>query len=59
MNATCIDTPVCMLAPLAGDPVWVKVVEVEEGGERGPKVGCSMKLVSQSDGEDLDPGGSK
>lgn len=42
-----------------GDAVWVKVVELtpaEEG--RGPKVGCSMKLVAQGTGADLDPAGT-
>ena len=32
--------------------VWVKVVEVGED-ERGPRIGCSLKLVSQSDGRDM------
>ena len=32
--------------------IWVKVVEVGED-ERGPRIGCSLKLVSQSDGRDL------
>lgn len=31
-----------------------KVVEVGEDA-RGPKIGCSMKLVDQADGTDLDP----
>jgi len=34
--------------------IWVKVVEVT-GDERGLRIGCSMKLVSQGDGRDLDP----
>jgi len=38
------------------DRVWVKVVEVTED-DRGPRIGCSMKLVSQADGKDLDPNG--
>lgn len=37
-----------------GERVWVKVVDVTQD-ERGPKVGCSIKLVSQRDGTDLDP----
>eukprot|EP00775_Hariotina_reticulata_P012440 gene12440-12577_t len=37
-----------------GQDVWVKVVEVGEDA-RGPKIGCSMKLVDQADGTDLDP----
>jgi hypothetical protein len=39
-----------------GDGVWVKVVEVE-GAEAGGrvKVGCSMKVVNQGSGVDLDP----
>jgi hypothetical protein len=32
----------------------LKVVEVGEDA-RGPKIGCSMKLVDQADGTDLDP----
>jgi predicted RNA-binding protein with RPS1 domain len=40
-----------------GEAVYVKVVELGEPDERGnPKVGCSIKLVSQRDGTDLDPG---
>jgi len=40
-----------------GETVFVKVVELGEPDERGnPKVGCSIKLVSQRDGTDLDPG---
>lgn len=44
-----------------GEPVWVKVVEVDENSERGgpPRIGCSIKLVSQRDGTDLDPGNAK
>ncbi|BDA46039.1 probable nucleolar protein of 40 kDa [Coccomyxa sp. Obi] len=39
-----------------GDPLWVKIVEVtDDGGERGPKVACSIKLVDQREGTDLDP----
>eukprot|EP00877_Chromochloris_zofingiensis_P006031 jgi/Chrzof1/1681/Cz10g17030.t1 len=39
-----------------GDPVYVKVVEVsEDPSGRGPRIGCSIKLVNQSSGEDLDP----
>jgi len=37
-----------------GEKVWVKVVDVTED-ERGPKIACSLKLVSQRDGADLDP----
>lgn len=40
------------------ETVWVKVVEIKEadpGSDRGPKIGCSIKLVSQKDGRDLDP----
>lgn len=37
-----------------GESVQVKVVEVV-ADERGPKVGCSIKLVNQRDGSDLDP----
>ncbi len=41
-----------------GDAVFVKVVEVvdDESG-RGPKIGCSIKLVDQTSGEDMDPNG--
>ena len=38
--------------------VWVKVVDVSQD-ERGPKVGCTIKYVSQNDGTDLDPANSK
>ena len=41
-----------------GERVWVKVVDVTSD-ERGPKVGCSIKFVSQRDGTDLDPGNVK
>eukprot|EP00873_Tetraselmis_striata_P025706 jgi/Tetstr1/445970/TSEL_000299.t1 len=34
--------------------IWVKVVETTED-ERGVRIGCSMKLVAQGDGQDLDP----
>eukprot|EP00887_Chlorella_sp_A99_P003531 scaffold7.g3531.t1 len=40
------------------EPVWVKVVEVQFD-ERGPKIGCSIKLVDQRDGTDLDPNNLK
>lgn len=43
-----------------GEKLWVKVVEIkdpEPGSDRGPKIGCSIKLVSQKDGTDLDPHG--
>jgi hypothetical protein len=34
----------------------MQVVEVGEDEKgRGPKIGCSMKLVDQGDGTDLDP----
>lgn len=34
----------------------MQVVEVtDDGGERGPKVACSIKLVDQREGTDLDP----
>lgn len=43
-----------------GEKVWVKVISVAHDPERGtPKVGCSMKLVSQSDGADKDPSNLK
>lgn len=45
-----------------GEVIWVKVVEIkdaEPGSDRGPKVSCSLKLVSQRDGTDLDPHGLK
>jgi len=29
----------------------------DDGSGRGPKVGCSIKLVEQSSGEDMDPNG--
>ncbi|EFN56958.1 hypothetical protein CHLNCDRAFT_143529 [Chlorella variabilis] len=41
-----------------GDPVFVKVVDIT-ADERGPKIGCSIKHVSQSDGTDLDPSNTK
>jgi hypothetical protein len=37
-----------------GDKVWVKVVEVDEGGAGGPRVSLSMKHVDQASGRDLD-----
>ena len=45
--------------PIPAHTVWVKVVEVDAGGERGPRIGCSIKLVSQSDGTDMDPANSR
>ena len=45
-----------------GEAVWVKVTEIKDadpGSDRGPKIGCSIKLVSQRDGQDLDPHGLK
>lgn len=41
-----------------GEAVWVKVVELEAGPEGRTKVGCSMRLVNQSSGADLDPTGT-
>lgn len=40
-----------------GEAVWVKVCEVieDDGSGRGPKIQCSIKLVDQKSGEDLDP----
>jgi hypothetical protein len=37
--------------------VIVQVVEVhpDDGSGRGPRIGCSLKLVNQTDGVDLDP----
>ena len=29
----------------------------DDGSGRGPKIGCSIKLVDQSSGEDMDPNG--
>lgn len=44
-----------------GEQVYVKVVEIKEddGSGRGPKISASIKLVSQKDGTDLDPHGTK
>ncbi len=40
--------------------VWVKVVEVQPAeGDRQLRIGCSIKLVDQKDGSDLDPYGHK
>ncbi|KAJ9532328.1 hypothetical protein QJQ45_010367 [Haematococcus lacustris] len=41
-----------------GEVVYVKVVEVieDDGSGRGQKIQCSLKLVDQKSGEDLDPG---
>lgn len=44
------------------EDVYVKIVEVKESDPdpgRGPKIGCSIKLVSQKDGSDLDPNNLK
>ena len=41
-----------------GEAVWVKVVELEPDAGGRIKVGCSMKLVSQSNGADLDASGT-
>lgn len=38
-----------------GDVVWAKVVDIQEGDPRGLKISCSIKLVSQADGADMDP----
>lgn len=42
-----------------GEAFWVKVVEVQapEAPQGRPKIACSIKLVSQQDGRDLDPQG--
>ncbi len=29
----------------------------DDGSGRGPKIGCSIKLVDQKTGEDMDPNG--
>ena len=54
---------VATLQEVVGDvrqSVMVKVVELVEDEQRGGmKIGCSMKLVSQRDGADLDPGNVK
>eukprot|EP00897_Mesotaenium_endlicherianum_P006365 jgi/Mesen1/5757/ME000292S04849 len=42
-----------------GDEVWVKVVSMKDEDSGNPKVGCSMKLVNQTDGTDRDPGNAK
>lgn len=39
--------------------VWVKVSEIRDEGGGPPKINCSMKLVSQDDGTDLDPDNTK
>ena len=46
----CLLRCTCCAAPA----VYVKVVEVTPE-ERGPRIAASIKLVSQRDGEDLDP----
>lgn len=41
-----------------GEQIYVKVVEVDDDGSgRGVKIGCSLKVVDQTTGEDLDPTG--
>ena len=37
--------------------LFLQVVEVhpDDGSGRGPRIGCSLKLVNQTDGTDLDP----
>ena len=37
----------------------LQVVEIgeDDGSGRGPKIGCSIKLVDQTSGEDMDPNG--
>ena len=40
--------------------MWVKVVEVRTDDPGAPpKIGCSIKLVNQKEGNDLDPHGLK
>jgi len=41
-----------------GDSVFVKLVEIEPGDGGRLKLGCSMKLVEQRSGRDLDPAGT-
>jgi hypothetical protein len=41
-------------AAAAAAAAQYQVVEVGHD-DRGPKIGCSMKLVDQADGTDLDP----
>ena len=45
----------------ANDPVWVKIVDVQEGATPGdpPRVTCSIRLCDQRSGEDLDPAGQR
>lgn len=40
-----------------GDQVWIKIIEIspDQGGTSDSKISGSIKLVSQSDGTDLDP----
>ncbi|GIL65986.1 hypothetical protein Vafri_19629 [Volvox africanus] len=43
-----------------GEQIWVKVVEVApDEGRGGFKIGCSIKLVNQAGGEDLDPSNTR
>ncbi|GFR46504.1 hypothetical protein Agub_g8085, partial [Astrephomene gubernaculifera] len=43
-----------------GEQIWVKVVEVAPDEARGGfKIGCSIKLVNQTSGEDLDPANTR
>lgn len=44
-----------MISAASRTQVWVKVTEVRDEGGGPPKVNCSMKVVSQEDGTDLDP----
>ena len=44
-----------MISAASCTQVWVKVTEVRVEGGGPPKVNCSMKVVSQEDGTDLDP----
>ena len=37
----------------------MKVSQVREEGGAPPKINCSMKVVSQEDGADLDPGNTR
>ncbi|KAK3236942.1 hypothetical protein CYMTET_52949 [Cymbomonas tetramitiformis] len=39
----------------SGKKVWVKVVEVRTDNADRLRIGCSMKVVNQEDGTDLDP----
>ncbi|XP_024543783.1 nucleolar protein of 40 kDa [Selaginella moellendorffii] len=45
------------LAAIAGqgEEIWVKIIAVRREEDGSVKIGCSMKLVGQTDGRDLDP----